>query len=208
MKREAIEIKEYIENMELLIRDGKITMNSLQIAEVTGKEHQNILKDIDDEINKIIISGGEEMLINSEGDEIFTKTEYKDSTGRSRPMYILSLEGIYQIMARYSAYVRRLIIARLEILIEISKIGERDLDTDRDIYSLHSIMKPFIYFIYEVYEKISNMDDFDPDEDGEYYKEEARAWNRRVYNEEDFLEWWEHMKRHQDDVEITDKINR
>ena len=39
MKREAIEIKEYIENMELLIRDGKITMNSLQIAEITGKEH-------------------------------------------------------------------------------------------------------------------------------------------------------------------------
>ena len=38
---------------ELQLLESKGTMTSLEIAEITGKEHYNVLRDIKDEISKL-----------------------------------------------------------------------------------------------------------------------------------------------------------
>ena len=83
--------------MELELLQVRGTMTSLEIAEITGKEHYNILRDIKDEISKL---GTERAAL------IFDVSEYKDSTGRKLPMYIANVKGVLQLGARYSAEVR------------------------------------------------------------------------------------------------------
>lgn len=204
MRNEERDIKEYIKNMKLLIVDGVITMTSLEIADITQKSHMNVIRDIKDEIEKLEGSDPE-YLRDSSGREIFEQTSYRDKWNRDQPMYILTVPGIYQIMARYDAVIRRLIIIKLELLTEIAKFGQRDLSEERNLDSLHEIMRPFIHFISEVYFKFSNNKAL-YDEDREYYKEEYKEWHKRVNNEEDFLEWWESLKRHQDDTGITERV--
>lgn len=197
-------IKEYIKNMKLLMVDGVITMTSLEIADITQKSHMNVIRDIKDEISKLEGSDPE-YLRDSLGRLIFESTSYRDKWNRDQPMYILTVPGIYQIMARYDAVIRRLIIIKLELLSEIAKFGQRDLSEERNLDSLHEIMRPFIQFISEVYFNFSNNKSL-YDEDREYYKEEYKEWHKRVNNEEDFLEWWESLKRHQDDTGITERV--
>lgn len=199
------ELDEYIKNLKLLFVDGVVTMTSLEIAEITGKEHKNVIRDIRDEIEKLEETGIENILLDSEGRLIFESTTFVDGRNREQVMYRLTVPGVYQIMARYSAHIRRLIIIKLELLTEIAKFGQRDLSEERNLDSLHEIMRPFIHFISEVYFKFSNNKSL-YDEDREYYKEEYKEWHKRVNNEEDFLEWWESLKRHQDDTGITERV--
>lgn len=203
-RSEERDIKEYIKNMKLLMVDGVITMTSLEIADITQKSHMNVIRDIKDEISKLEASDPE-YLRDSLGRLIFELTSYRDKWNRDQPMYVLTVPGIYQIMARYDAVIRRLIIIKLELLSEIAKFGQKDLSEERNLDSLHEIMRPFIQFISEVYFKFSNNKAL-YDEDREYYKEEYKEWHKRVNNEEDFLEWWESLKRHQDDTGITERV--
>ena len=199
------ELDEYIKNLKLLFVDGVVTMTSLEIAEITGKIHKNVVRDIRDEIEKLEETGIEGILTDSVGRLIFEPTTFVDTWNREQVMYRLTVPGIYQIMARYSAHIRRLIIIKLELLTEIAKFGQKDLSEERNLDSLHEIMRPFIQFISEVYFKFSNNKAL-YDEDREYYKEEYKEWHKRVNNEEDFLEWWESLKRHQDDTGITERV--
>lgn len=201
---EERDIKEYIKNMKLMMVDGVVTMTSLEIADITQKSHMNVIRDIKDEIAKLEASDPE-YLRDSLGRLIFESTSYRDKWNRDQPMYILTVPGIYQIMARYDAVIRRLIIIKLELLSEIAKFGQKDISEERNLDSLHEIMRPFIHFISEVYFKFSNNKAL-YDEDREYYKEEYKEWHKRVNNEEDFLEWWESLKRHQDDTGITERV--
>ena len=201
---EERDIKEYIKNMKLMMVDGVVTMTSLEIADITGKEHANVLRDIRDEINKLEREDPK-YLTDDRGRLIFDESSYINEQNKEQPMYILTVPGIYQIMARYDAVIRRLIIIKLELLTEIAKFGQKDLSEERNLDSLHEIMRPFIHFISEVYFKFSNNKAL-YDEDREYYKEEYKEWHKRVNNEEDFLEWWESLKRHQDDTGITEGV--
>ena len=87
--------------------ENRNTLTSLEIAEVTGKEHKNILADIRDEISKL---GTERAEL------IFQLSEYKDTTGRKLPMYLLNSKGILQLGARYSAETRFKLIEKIEQL--------------------------------------------------------------------------------------------
>ena len=89
---------------ELQLLESKGTMTSLEIAEITGKEHYNVLRDIKDEISKL---GTERAEL------IFELSEYKDTTGRKLPMYIANIQGILQLGARYSADVRYKLIEKV-----------------------------------------------------------------------------------------------
>ena len=89
---------------ELQILETKKTMTSLEIAEITGKEHSKVLRDIRDEADKI----GTER-----AKAIFGLSEYKDTTGRMLPMYVLNVQGILQLGARYSADVRYKLIEKV-----------------------------------------------------------------------------------------------
>ena len=81
-------------------------MTSLEVAEITGKEHKSVLRDIRDEIEKL-----ESQRIFTE--HIFVPSEYQDRTGRTLPMYVLTRDGVLQLAARYDAVVRFKLIEKV-----------------------------------------------------------------------------------------------
>lgn len=81
-------------------------MTSLEVAEITGKEHKSVLRDIRDEIEKLETQG-----IFTE--HIFVLSEYHDKTGRTLPMYVLTRDGVLQLAARYDAVVRFKLIEKV-----------------------------------------------------------------------------------------------
>jgi len=80
---------------ELMKVSGELT--SLKVAEVTGKLHKNVMRDISDEISKI----GSEI-----SQLIFEPSNYTDKRGKNYPMYKMTEDGWLQIGARYDAKVR------------------------------------------------------------------------------------------------------
>lgn len=76
------------------------TMSSLQIAELTGKKHQHVLRDI----RKLIEQGCTETN--------FGRSEYADSTGRMLPSYNLTKTGCLILASGYNALLREKIINR------------------------------------------------------------------------------------------------
>ena len=83
--------------LELMNRNENKTMTSLEVAEITNKQHSHIMRDIRDEIDKL----GYEI-----GQSIFGLTEYVDKFNRKQSMYLLTLDGVMQLGARYSAEIR------------------------------------------------------------------------------------------------------
>lgn len=82
----------------------KETMTSVEIAEVTGKQHFNVMRDI----RSILEQGVNE--IN------FELVEYKDKKGEIRPMYQLTKKGCLILASGYDALLREKIINRWEEL--------------------------------------------------------------------------------------------
>lgn len=197
-------IKAYIETMELTVKSGDITMNSRELAAITEKRHDHVLRDIDDEISKIK-SIDDTLLRNNKDVPNFGEIFENDSYGRPQRMYILTKNGILQLLGRYSAFVRGSIIKRLEVLDEIARFGGREIESYKDLESLYKVMKPIVYFIYEAYDNFSR-NDFVDEEVKEYYEEERRKWSKRVHSEEAFTEWWNNLNKHQKDTGIYDRV--
>lgn len=65
----------------LQVIDGKVVMTSLQVAEIFGKEHKDVLKAIRNEISEGVAEGN------------FALGSYKDKNNQDRPMYILDREA-------------------------------------------------------------------------------------------------------------------
>jgi len=82
---------------ELMNIENRNTLTSLEIAEVAGKRHDNVLADIRDEISKL---GTEKAVL------IFQESHYKDANNQRRPMFILNYKGVLQLGARYNAKTR------------------------------------------------------------------------------------------------------
>ncbi|MGE5436593.1 MAG: Rha family transcriptional regulator [Syntrophothermus sp.] len=83
----------------------KETFTSIDIAEWTGKQHKNVLADIEDEMEKL----GEV------GKLIFQLSSYKtDANTKPYKMYEMDKDGVMQIAARYDAKVRYGIIQKLK----------------------------------------------------------------------------------------------
>ena len=112
---------------ELQLLESKGTMTSLEIAEITGKEHYNILRDIRDEIDKL----GTER-----GQLIFEESYYINEQNKKQPMYVANVQGILQLGARYSADVRYKLIEKVtkkETVKTKGNIFESDLiDIEKD----------------------------------------------------------------------------
>ena len=81
-------------------------MSSLEIAEIVEKRHDQILRDIRDEVEKLEKQG-------IRAEHIFVLGEYKDKNNQKRPMYVLTREGVLQLAARYSAVVRFRLIEKV-----------------------------------------------------------------------------------------------
>ena len=89
---------------ELQILEFKRTMTSLEISEITGKEHKNILADVRDEISKL----GTER-----GQLIFQPSYYINEQNKKQPMFVANIQGVLQLGARYSADVRYKLIEKV-----------------------------------------------------------------------------------------------
>ena len=85
----------------------EIKMTSLDLVELTGKRHDNIMADIRKEIDSL----GKEI-----AELIFKAGSYLDKNNQSRPCYVFGKKGAMQLALKYEAKVRFRVIERLEEL--------------------------------------------------------------------------------------------
>ena len=91
--------------MEEIIKLGRTdTVTSLEIAEITGKKHTHVMRDI------------RSLLEQGVNESNFGLVEYKDKKGEKRPMYSLTPKGCLILASGYDAVLREKIIDRLEVL--------------------------------------------------------------------------------------------
>lgn len=88
--------------MFAVMTQQEVTMSSREIAELTGKEHKNVLADI------------RKMLVEIQSAE--KSAEYIDGKGRPQPVILLNKEESLCLVAGYSAAIRMAIIKRWQEL--------------------------------------------------------------------------------------------
>ena len=93
-------------NLMVIESSNVLTMSSREIAELTGKQHKHVLTDIRNMLNSLNIESA-----------VFT-AQYKDSIGRSLPMFNLPKDETICLIAGYNAQVRMRIIKRWQELEE------------------------------------------------------------------------------------------
>lgn len=89
--------------MATLIHDTD-RMSSLEIAELTGKQHAHIMRDIRKLLSQGVTASN------------FGLSEYRDSTGRKLPCFELTKKGCLILASGYDAVLREKIIDRWEQL--------------------------------------------------------------------------------------------
>lgn len=83
---------------------SKETMTSQEIAQITGKQHSNVMRDI-----RNLLGQGVNQIN-------FELVEYEDAKGEKRPMYLLTKKGCLILASGYDAVLREKIIDRWEEL--------------------------------------------------------------------------------------------
>lgn len=84
-----------------------VQMTSLDVAELTGKEHRNVMRDIRNEMNEL---GAEVSLL------IFEQSIYTNERGREYECYSFGKDGAMQLALKYDATTRYKVIKRIEEL--------------------------------------------------------------------------------------------
>lgn len=98
-----------MENL-VLVNGKQEVMTSLQIAEITGKQHSHVMRDI-----RLLCQQ-----LDNEGESNFGLANYNDEQGKERPMYIMDKKGSLCLASGYDAKLRMSIINRWEEL-ELNK---------------------------------------------------------------------------------------
>lgn len=91
-------------NLSLVLSSTNLTMTTREIAELAGKEHKHVLTDTRNMF--------ESLEIDSAG---FT-AQYKDSTGRTLPVFLLDKDLTLTLVAGYNVKMRHTIIKRWQDL--------------------------------------------------------------------------------------------
>ena len=102
-------------NLMVIESSNVLTMSSLEIAELTGKEHRNVVRDIRNMLNQLEIQSAQ------------FGADYKDSKGRTYQCYNLPKDETLCLIAGYNVQVRMRIIKRWQ---ELEAKGKPDLSTD------------------------------------------------------------------------------
>lgn len=100
---------------QLITNDVKMT--SLDIAEVTGKNHQHVMRDIRKEITEL----GDEV-----GQSIFGQSTYTNSQNREMPCYTFGKQGAMQLALKYDAKTRYNVIKYVDQL-ENKPVSQLDI---------------------------------------------------------------------------------
>lgn len=91
-------------NELIKLDSGKEVITSLEISEITGKQHAHVMRDI-----RVLLDQGVT-------ESNFGLSEYKDVTGRTLPCYNLTKKGCLILASGYDALLREKIINRWEEL--------------------------------------------------------------------------------------------
>lgn len=75
--------------LQIINKNGVEVVDSREVAEMTGKEHRNLIRDIRGYVE--IIENSTELKI--EPSDFFIQNTYMDSTGRTLPCYLLTKKG-------------------------------------------------------------------------------------------------------------------
>ena len=190
--RKPDEIKMYVDTLNDILIGNVVTLTSLQIADITEKKHFHIMRDIKDEIEKLMyLTDG---IFDSEGKELFEEIKYKAESGRENLFYKMGVEGIYQILSRYSAVVRRIMIQRVRLLEKFSRLGGKRLRTVDDLVGFHSVMKPLINMIADHYYSLSQNMSI-PEDERNKFTIKWNEWSSMYNNAYEFEEWWDKKLR-------------
>ena len=103
---------------DIINLNNKRTMTSLEIADIVNKEHKNVMRDIRDEISKLGVEKGQ---------LIFEPSSYINSQNKEQPMFLLTLDGVLQLGARYSAEVRYNLIQIAKSKLQPKEYSVKDL---------------------------------------------------------------------------------
>lgn len=87
--------------------NGLPGMSSLEIAEITGKRHDRILKDA----RKMLDELGSIGVVKTDASS-FVETSYQNSQNKAQPMVILDKELTFTLITGYSIKLRHLIVKR------------------------------------------------------------------------------------------------
>src|SRR5690625_3197504 len=112
--------------MNQLITKG-IQKTSLDIAEITGKEHKNVMIDIRNEIKEL----GEDT-----SRLIFEQSKYTNERGREYTCYTFGKDGAMQLALKYDAKTRYRVIKRIE---ELENDNKKQLPTTYKEALLHLV---------------------------------------------------------------------
>ena len=102
-------------NLMIIESSNVLTMSSLEIAELTGKQHKHVIRDIRNMLNQLEI----------QSDQFWA--DYKDSKGRTYQCYNLPKRETLILVSGYSVAMRARIIDRWQ---ELEAKGKPDLSTD------------------------------------------------------------------------------
>ena len=91
-------------NIQIFDANNVLTMSSLEIAELTGKQHKHVIRDIRNMLNQLEIQSAQFW------------ADYKDSKGRTYQCYHLPKDETICLIAGYNAQVRMRIIKRWQEL--------------------------------------------------------------------------------------------
>ena len=91
---------------DLTVTQSPVTMTSREIAELTGKSHAHVLRDIDN----IVKSLNPDLVLG------FKTSTYKDTTGKENRQYELDRDSSYCVVAGYDPNSRMRIIKRWQEL--------------------------------------------------------------------------------------------
>lgn len=87
--------------------NGLPGMSSLEIAEITGKRHDRILKDARKMLEELGLIG----VVKTDASS-FVETSYQNSQNKAQPMVILDKELTFTLLTGYSVKLRNLIVKR------------------------------------------------------------------------------------------------
>ena len=118
--------------------NGLPGMSSLELAEITGKQHKNVLRDI----QKMLAEIGSNL-----SQCQFVETRVPDSYGRPQPVTILDKELTFTLLSRYSFTLSNLIVKqwlelegngfmRVSVQDAVSHLIEREKDVRRTAFRM------------------------------------------------------------------------
>ncbi|WP_343350629.1 Rha family transcriptional regulator [Pseudomonas sediminis] len=87
--------------------NGLPGMSSLEIAEITGKHHRHVLRDISKMLSELELDVNPNL-----GAPQHVGTQYRDVQGKLRPLTILDKELTFTLLSRYSFKLSNMIVKR------------------------------------------------------------------------------------------------